>query len=76
MPRPQIEVVRIGEQNLDAEFAGKSLLREPLDGRLRADRHENGGLDGSMRRVQQSRPGACMRALGDDFEGNLGQVRL
>ena len=76
MPRAQKKMVGVGQQDLHAEIVGQVALAEAFDRGLRPHWHEDRGLDGSVRRVQQAgaRPG--MRALGDHFEGNLGQVRL
>ena len=59
-----------------AEVRGEVALGEPFDGGLRPDGHENRGFDGSMGGVEQAGAGAGVRALGLNFEGDLGQLRL
>jgi hypothetical protein len=61
---------------LHAEIFGQVALGESFDRGLRADGHEDRRFDGPVRRVQQSRAGAGVRAFGDDFEGDLGQLDL
>ena len=70
----QIEVVGVGEEDGDAKVVGEIALRESFDGGLGADGHEDGGFDGSVRRVEQSGAGASVGAFGLEFEGDLGQV--
>ncbi len=67
----EVEVIGVGEQDFDAEIGGEVALVEPFDGGLGADGHEDRGLDGSMRRVQQTGAGAGGGTFGDDFEGDL-----
>jgi len=76
MAGTQVKMIRIGQQNADAQVVGEVALGEPFDGGLRAHRHEDRGFNGAMRRVKQARARAGMRAFGDQFEGDLGQIRL
>ena len=45
---PQIEMVGIAQQDLYAQFF-QQILRDTLDGRKRANRHEYGGFNFSVR---------------------------
>ena len=74
MPGPQVEMIGIGQQDLHAEIFGQVALRESFDRGLRADRHEHRRFDGPVRRMQQSRTGTRVRAFGDNFKGDLGQL--
>src|ERR1035437_4772984 len=47
--------------------------KAPFDRGLRADGHEYRRFDGPVRRMEQSRTG--VRAFGDCFEGDLGQLK-
>ena len=47
--RPQIQVIGVGQQDADAEILGQVARAQPLDGGLRAHRHEHGGFDGAVR---------------------------
>jgi len=76
MPRAQIKMIGVGQQDLHAEIVGQVALAEAFDGGLRAHRHEDRGLDGSVRRVQQAGARPRVGALGNHFEGDLGQVKL
>ena len=74
VPGAQVKMIGIRQQNRHAEIVGQVALRESLDGGLGADRHEDRGFDGAVRRMQQACAGAGVRALGDDFKGDLGQL--
>ena len=76
MPRAQIKMIGVGQQDLDAEILGQVALAEAFDRSLRPHRHEDRCLDGPVGRVEQPGAGAGVRALGYDLEGDLGQVRL
>ena len=71
-----VEVIGIGQQDLDAQILGQVALGEALDGSLRTDGHENGSFNGAVRCVEQAGASARVGAFGDDFEGDLGQIRL
>jgi hypothetical protein len=47
-PRPQIKMVGIAQQNLDPKLL-QHILRNPLNGAERSDRHEHRRLDLSVR---------------------------
>lgn len=72
----QIKMIGIREQDPDAELFGEVALREAFDRGLRAYRHEDRGLDGAVRRVEQTSPRTGEGALGDRLEGDGSQVRL
>ena len=58
--RAQEEMIRIRENDARAEIA-QLIRRDALDGRLRADRHEDWCREAAVRRVDDAR--ACSRAL-------------
>src|SRR5260370_6686006 len=64
----------MGEQGRQAEFFGEVALGESFVRGLGAHWHEYGGFDGPVRRMEQSRTGTGVRAFGDNFEGDLGQL--
>jgi hypothetical protein len=68
------EMICVGEQNLDTEISREIPLRQPLYRGLRPDRHEDRRFDSGVGRVEQTGAGACVRTLGNDFKGNLGQL--
>src|ERR1019366_9183813 len=70
-----VEVVGVGQQNGDAQIFGQVALGQAFDCGLRADGHEYRRFDDAVRRMEQSGAGAGVRAFGDDFEGDLGQLR-
>ena len=72
--RPKVQVVRIGEKNLHTEIVRQVALGQTFHSRLSAHRHEDRGLDGTVRRVQKSRAGASFGALGLHFECDLRQL--
>ncbi len=55
---------------------GEVALGEAFDGGLGADGHEDRGFDGAVGGVENAGAGAGVRALGQEFEGDLGQLRL
>jgi len=65
--RTQREVIRVPEKNLRARRFDL-IDREPLDGPLRADRHERRGLDHSVRQSQPTAPGGRRRIGFQEFE--------
>ena len=65
VPGPQVEMVRIGENDLRAGF-DQVVAGEHLHGCLRADRHEGGRLDRAVRQDEPS--GARGAAFPDDLE--------
>ena len=69
-------MIGIRQQDADAEVLGQVALAETFDGGLRAHRHKYGGFDGAVSRVEQSRPGSGVRALGQQLKRDLGQIRL
>ena len=69
-------MVRVGPEDGNAEVLREIALREPLDRRLCADRHENGSFDRPVRRMKQAGAGAGVRAFSDNFEGDWGQLQL
>jgi hypothetical protein len=69
-------MIGIGEQDAHAEFVVELARREAFDGGLRAYGHEHGGFDGSVGRVQEAGAGACVGALGLEFESNLTQFMI
>ena len=58
--RPQVEMVGVGEDDARSRF-GQVAVENAFDARGRADRHEDGSLDGSVVGGEPSRPGraAC-----------------
>ena len=50
VPRPQIEMVGVAEDDLSAEVF-EDILGDGFDGTLCADGHEDGGFDGLVRKV-------------------------
>ena len=73
VPGPQKQVIGVGEQDADVEVVQQVALRQSLDGRLRADGHEDRGFDGAVRRVKDTGAGAGMRAGREDFEAQSRQ---
>ena len=73
----QEEMVGVGEDDAGLEFVPEIALVQSFDGGLRADRHEDGRRDVAVRGVQDAGAGACDRAFGEEFEGDLArQPRL
>lgn len=52
-PGPEIEVIRVAEDNLSAEFL-EDILRNAFDGCLSSDRHEHRRFHGTVRRHQSA----------------------
>jgi len=69
-PWPQIKVVGVGEQHLDAQPL-EVVLGDALDGAGGADGHEHGCLDNSVWRVQQTRPRPGGRVAGHNLKSQL-----
>ena len=63
--RPQIEVISVAQQNLRAKFF-EDVLRNPFNRRYRADGHEDGSCNFSVRRDQAAR--ASGASVGFNFE--------
>ena len=63
----QVEVVGVAEDDLRAVLLQVTRF-ERLDGTLGAHRHEDGGLDGTVRRPEDARARARMGVLGVNFE--------
>jgi hypothetical protein len=57
VPRPQKEVVGVGQDDLGSDFT-KSLGKDRLDGPLGPDGHENRRFDHPMGSAESSSPGA------------------
>lgn len=77
VPGTQEKMIGIREDDAGLEFVPQIALAESFDGGLRPDRHEDRGRDVAVRCVQDSGAGACDRALGEEFEGDLArQLRL
>ena len=69
-PWPQIKVVGVGEQHLDAQPL-QVVLGDALDGAGGADGHEHGRFDNSVWRVQQTRPRSGGRVGGHNLKSQL-----
>jgi len=67
----QVEVIRVAQQNADAEILRKVALGESFDGGLRADRHEHGRLDIAMPGMQDAGAGARDWTFCLDLEADL-----
>ena len=63
-----VEMVGVGEEDLDAEVFGEIALGESFDGGLGADGHEDGSFDFAVGGVEEPGAGTGLGALGDDFE--------
>src|SRR3982074_2440747 len=67
--RPKIKMIRVAEQNLDAQIAER-LLRKSLYCALRADRHERGRVNNAVRSRETPQP--CARRIGlQNFEAKF-----
>ena len=73
MSGPQKQVISVGQQDLHAKLF-QIALRKAFHRGLRTDGHENGRFDCPVWRVEQAGARAGSGALGEDFEGDLGQV--
>lgn len=69
------QMIRVGQNDLRAQTL-HGLGRDALDVGLRAHRHENGGLDIPVRRVEDSRTRMGIGILGYDIVGKEGLVHL
>src|ERR1700704_766087 len=67
--RSKIEMIRVAEQNLDAQIAER-LLRKSLYCALRADRHERGRVNDAVRSRKTPQPGARRIGL-QNFEAKF-----
>lgn len=72
-PRPQIKVVSISEQDLDAQFL-KQILRNALDGSQCPHRHEDWCVDLAMWRDQFADATSTAGSLNLKFDGHSGIV--
>ena len=73
MSGAQKQMIGVGQQDLHTQLFQIALCK-PFHRGLRADGHENGRFDRPMWRVEQPGARAGSGALGEDFEGDLGQV--
>src|SRR5690242_19084675 len=64
------QVIRVGQDDLSAEIVFEVALGNAFDRSLCANRHEDGGLDDSVRGVKQAGARARIRALGLEFEAH------
>ena len=62
------EMIGVGQQEPNGQVIGEIALGQAFYSALCADGHEDGSLDGSMRRVQQTRARTCGAAFGDHFK--------
>ncbi len=69
--RPQIKVISIAEENLDAEFF-ENVLRHSFHSSSRAYRHKHGSLDLTVRRKQAAAPGRTDLCPDMKFNGHSG----
>ena len=74
-PGPQIKMVGVAEQNLDAEFF-QDVLRNALDRCQRADRHEDGSLDLAVRSQQAARAGGAGGGVNFELERHAAIVAI
>src|SRR5579875_643270 len=68
VPRPEKEVVGVGQDNLRSQILEKITRCEALYGALCSDGHEDRRLDGPMSRMEDASASARLRASGDDFK--------
>jgi hypothetical protein len=59
MTRPQVEVIRIAQQDSNVEIF-EQILRDSLDGSLRSHRHEHGGFHRPMGQPHRRQPTGSM----------------
>ena len=71
---PQIQVIGVGQQNLYAQILRQVAGRESLHRRLRAHRHKDRRLNGSVRGVENTSPGAGVRTFGHHFEAKIHRI--
>ena len=62
------KMVSVGEDDFGIKITGELAGEDAFDGRLSADRHEHGGLNGSVRGVEDAGSGAGSRADGLEVE--------
>ena len=67
----QKQVVSIRQHDLGVQLGGQVALHHAFHRGLRADGHEDGRLDNSMRGVDQAGAGASVGALGFEFDNAL-----
>jgi hypothetical protein len=72
--RTKIQVVGVPQNDVRVDGFGQHILRHRLDGTLRANRHERGGAEVTVRRLQRAGPGLGMGINGLDDEGHGGDV--
>ena len=68
---PHIQVIGVGQDDACAQVFGEIAFAEPLDGSLRAHRHEDRRFDGAVGGVQEPGARPRVRALGHHFEGDF-----
>jgi len=68
VPRPQIEMIGVAENDLRVEVVDQIPRQQTFDGGLRPYRHEHRRFDIAMRRVQNPRPRPGMRTSSLDFK--------
>jgi hypothetical protein len=71
MAGPEEEMVGVREDDFGVKVVGEVAWREPFDGALRADGHENRGFYNAVGRVEQAGTSAGLRAGGLDFEAKI-----
>ena len=74
VPRPQVEMIGIGQQDRYPQIVLQIPLHQPLHGGLRPHRHEHGRFDHAVRRVQQPGPRPRHRALGHHLKSYSAHV--
>jgi len=62
------KMVGVGKNDFSVQVVEELRGEDAFDGRLSADRHEHGGLDGSVRGVEDAGSGAGSRADGLEVE--------
>ena len=69
--RAQEQMVGVAEDDAGLEIIPEIALGEAFDGRLGADRHEDGRGDVAVLGVENAGAGARYRAFGEEFKGDL-----
>ena len=70
------EMVGVAEDDAGLEFVPEIALVQPFDRCLCTDGHEDGRRDVAVFGVQDAGAGACDRAFGEEFKGDLAGQRL
>ena len=68
VPRAQKEMISVAEDDLGVQIIDEVAREEAFDGGLRADGHEDRGLDDAVRGVKEARAGVGVRAGGLELE--------